>query len=736
MERELPGIIEAKTRIPPARDGMLERTEILDSLAASRASVVLVQAPAGFGKTTVLEQWARRGDRRFAWVSLDPSEEDPTLFWRHMYAALRVGIPGFASHLHDEMAKPGPDLAGSVIPGILNDLATIDGPLVIVLDDYHRVRASEVDRTVQLFIRHLPRGITLAIGTRSRPRLPVSRLRSRGLILELDASELRLTLEDAGAVLRNQNPHRTVDEVSWIHEKAEGWPAGVYLFGLHESIDTSVRTTSDIRDYLMTEMLSNLSHDDLRFMRETSILSHLEAGACEYVTSEGSGQERLRRLADSNLLIVPLDNVGNRFRYHHLLQAELASRLEHEESSEDVAALHRRAMKWTAKTGDISEAIHHAVRAGDIEQAAGLVAEHWYEYIVSGRGQTAYLWLSEFSAPDLQANPILMLAGAMLAAFAGHVREARDFTAWAEAIPPGSKGLPGAASFESSVAFVRAVIAAGGPVSALADARRAAEIEPVHSPYRPLLAAMIGTFIYSTTLKNADSYPLLMEGSRALTGPPEVAAYALANLALLHAWRNLEDAALSHALDAIQRIDETNVGGLLTFGLPYAIAARLTLPRDGEAECRRLLKHAEQAERTASDAAPFDSMVLRTTMAEAFVAMDEFGLARTYAERALGNLAVMTEGGLVATRLDKVIRTINKTDPDPDGHSGPTGSLLSPREVQILSLLTTDDTLEGIGRRLYVSRNTVKTHTTRIYRKLGVSDRNQAVAAARSLGLL
>lgn len=736
MERELPGIIEAKIRIPPAREGMIRRTSMLDDLSASQASVVLIQAPAGFGKSTVLEQWADLGLRPFAWVSLDRSEEDVTLFWRHVYGAIRVCIPGFASHLYEELAGPGPDLTGSIIPGMLNELATIEDSLVVVLDDYHRVQSPEVDRTVQLLIRHLPRGTILAIGTRAKPRFEVARLRSRGLVHDLGASDLSLTLDDVASVLRDQNPDRTDEEVKWVYDKTEGWSAGVYLFGLLESIDTSVRTTADIRDYLMTEMFSNLSAEDLRFMRETSILSHLEAGSCDYVTVDGSGQKRLERLAGSNLLIIPLDRVGDRFRYHHLLQAELQSLLHRDEAPDVVASLHHRAMEWTASQGDISEAVHHAVRAGDIEAAVDLVGEHWYEFLVSGRGRSAYQWLGNFSEDDVQSNPPLLLVAATLSAFVGNVPEAEDFAARAEATSYEGKGFAGAETYDSSVAIMRASIAADGPVSALADARRAAEIEPIESPYRPLLAAMTGTFIYSTVVQDTEAYPLLLEGAKAATGPPEVAAYALGNLALLHAWRNDADAALSYARQAIRRIDETNVGGLLTFGLPYAVAARFALERDGLAECRLLMRNAEQAERAASDATPFDSMVLRTTMAEAYVAMEEYGLARTSAERALSNLAIMPEGGLVATRLDTVIRLINNADPDPGERTVRAGPLLSPREVQILSLLTTDETLEGIGRRLYISRNTVKTHTARLYRKLGVSDRYQAVAAARRLNVI
>ncbi|MDJ0792541.1 MAG: hypothetical protein QNJ71_11655, partial [Acidimicrobiia bacterium] len=619
MTRELSGIIEAKIRIPPEREGLLRRTSIVDDLEHSHAPLVLVQAPAGYGKSTILEQWAHRGDRRFAWVSLDPSESDPTLFWRHLYAALRVCIPGFAQHLHREMAKPGPDLTTSVIPGILNELERVEEPLVVVLDDYHRIDSEDVDRTVRLLVRHLPQGVALAIGTRTRPNLEVARLRSRGLIHEVDASDLDMTLAETASVLRAQNPERTDEEAAWIHAQTEGWPAGVYLFGLVDSVDAAVATTSVIRDYLITEMLSSHTDDDLRFMRETAILSHLEAGSCDQVTQRDSGQSTLERLAASNLLIIPLDDVGEQYRYHHLLQAELSSRLEREEPAEVVASLHRRAMEWTADHGEISEAIHHAVQAGETEHAVTLVADHWYEYTMTGRVQSAYHWLSQFSDSDLRTRPRLMLAGAMLAAFSNHPHEARELAARAQAASSRSEGFAGAATYDSSVAIMRASMAADGPVAALADARHAAEIEPLESPYRPLLAAMVGTFVYSTAVHDAEAYPLLLEGSRAATGPPETAAYALANLALMHAWRNDADAALSYARQAIQRIDETNVGGLLVYGPPYAIAARFSVTREGLAACNLLMRSAEQAERTASNAAPFDSMVLRTTMAEAYV---------------------------------------------------------------------------------------------------------------------
>ena len=708
---------------------------MLDELRRTEASVVLAQAPAGYGKSTVLEQWAHYDDRRFAWIALDPPESDPVLFWRYVYAALRVCEPAFAAHLHDEVAKPGADLIGAIVPGILNELATLDDQLVIVLDDYHRIDSPEVDHTLDVLIRHLPRGTTLAIGSRAEPRLGIARLRSRGTIHDLDASALSLSLEETALVLRNRHPNQSDDEVAWVYEATEGWPAGVYLFGLIESLDTSIQTTSDIRAYLIAEMLSSLSEDDLRFMRDTSILSHLEGERCDYVTQDTSTQTRLVRLAGSNLLILPVDQSGVRFRYHHLLQAELQARLHQDESQDAVRALHRRALEWCEREGDISAAIQHAVRADEITHAIDLVAAHWYDYIMSGRGRTAYQWLSEFD-DELQTRPRLITAAALISAFTGHTVRAQEYARAAERADYQGAVIDGTSTYESSVAVMRGAIAADGPVSALADARRAAAVEPLDSPWRPAIAAMVGAYSSYTGQNDRVAHQLLLEGADAATGPPEVSAYALGTLSLLHAWRNDVESALHYAHQAIERIDETNVGGLLLYGLPYAVAARFPHGDDTLPERRRLFRNAEQAEQMASKSTPFDSMVLRTAMAETALEMGDHERARTYGQRALANLAVMEEGGVVTDRLDTVIRRMNATSPGASAQNTSTRSLLSPRELQVLALLETGETLEDIGRRLYVSRNTVKTYTARIYRKLDVSDRNDAVNAARRLGLL
>ena len=733
----LPGIIEAKTILPPHRRGLVERTKLLDDLAATEASVVLVQAPAGFGKTTVLEQWAQRGVRRFAWVSLDFSEGDPILFWRYVYSALRASVPHFAPQLHDDLAKPRPDLGGSIIPGILNQVTTIGDPLVIVLDDYHRTDSPDVDRTMRRFLRHLPRGTTVAIATRSRPELETARLRSMGLVHDLDASALSLSLDETASVLSSLQPSRTDDEIEWIHEATEGWPAGVYLFGRLESLDTSTKTTSEIRKYLMAEMFSSLSPEDLRFMRDTSVLSYLKGDMCDHVTQGGSGRERLARLADSNLLVVSIDQIGERFRYHHLLQAELESRLHHDEPPGAVESLHRRAQEWTERHGDISASIGHAHRAGDIEKAISLVSEHWYDYLMSGRGRTTLRWLGEFSDHDLRERPRLTICAAIISAFSGETAQAREYAAIAERGDPEADGLAGALTYESSVAIMRAAIAADGPISALVDAQRATRIEPLDSPWRPLLVAMVGAYsFYAASGGIEEATELLLEGSEAATGPPEIAAYALGTLALLHAWRNDDDAALGYALRAMTTIDETRVGGFLVYGLPYAVAAKLIVHIDGPTASRRLLRKAEEAERSATNATPFDSMILRTVAAEACLELEDYASARAYAQRALGNLAAMQDGGLVSTRLRQLIRRINAVAPDVKGRRAPPESLLSPRELQVLTLLASRETLEDIGHRLYISRNTVKTYTSRVYRKLGASGRDDAVAAARRLGLL
>ncbi len=707
---------------------------MLDDLTSTDASLVLVCAPAGYGKSTVLEQWASYADMPFAWVSLDASENDPVVFWRYLYSAVRAARPSIPKALAHELADPEPDLLGSVIPQLLNELSIHQEDIVIVLDDYHRIDSRDLDHQLEVFVRRMPRTVTLAIATREMPHIGIARLRARGRMLEIGTAALSLSYDEIAHVLRNAHPARTEEEVRWVRERTEGWPAGVYLFSKLDSLRELPETTAGVRKYLIAEMVSAQEPDDLLFMQQTSILSYLDGGVCDHVTGTSNSGSRLDRLSASNLLILPLDKEGKTYRYHHLLQDELRLMLDEAVGSADREDLHRRAMEWSSQARRISEAIDHATQARETDAAVALVSDCWYEYVIRGRGRDAHTWLDHFSQEDLMSIPPLQVAGAMIAAFSGHAEQARLLAASASRAAYDGPILGGAASYESYVAIMQAAMVLNGPAAALADAEAALALEPATSPYRPLLLAMVGTFLYST-VRNSDAQRFLIEASNAHYGPPETSAYAYSNLALMHAWKGDTDSAIDYASRAIERIDDAGVEGLLVHGLPHAVMAVGGEAGERAEERLALLRQAERSERTASNAAPFDSMVLRTTIAEAFAALGDYDSARTYAERALANLSVMPEAGLVSDRLDLVIRSINRAI-DERPAEGLTSNLLTPREAQILTLLAEGATLAEIGSQLYVSRNTVKTHTSRIYRKLGVSDRYSAVAAAHRLELI
>ncbi|MDH3645049.1 MAG: LuxR C-terminal-related transcriptional regulator, partial [Gammaproteobacteria bacterium] len=269
-------------------------------------------------------------------------------------------------------------------------------------------------------------------------------------------------------------------------------------------------------------------------------------------------------------------------------------------------------------------------------------------------------------------------------------------------------------------------------------ATRAAELEPPDSTWRPAIAAVLGAYRFMSGAKSG-YYPLLIEGAQAAVGPPEIAAYALGNLALIHAWRDEWEQASQYADEVVGQLEDGLAYSLPIYGLAYAVAAHAAVLGADTAQSEKLLTVAVRSEQQAPDSMPFDSAVLRTAIAEALVDMGRYREAGGFVHRALQNIASMGEGGYVEKRLDRVVRHLSKAGAetgDRNLEAPAIGALLSTRELQVLGLLATDLTLAEIGSQLYLSLNTVKTHTRRTYRKLDVHTRQQAVAAGRTLGYL
>jgi LuxR family transcriptional regulator, maltose regulon positive regulatory protein len=393
-------IVKTKLSPPSPRIEEVLRPELLELLdAGSDRKLTLIGAPAGYGKTTLLSQWRRsqEPDLPFAWVSLDEQDNDPIRLWKHIIEALdRVTPEGrFGADTVAGLGTVAINLVGTTLPTLINSLAELPQRVALVLDDYHWITKSDCHETVAFLVEHLPQTVHLVISTRSDPPLGLGRLRARGEVNELRTEQLAFSEEEAASLVR-ERLGLSIDraDMAKLLERTEGWPAGIYLaaFSMRgrdaHAYVTSLRGSSRyIVDLLAEEVLAAVSEEERRFMIRTSVLEEMSGSLCDEVLEmEGSGK-LLRQLEHSNLLVVPLDDTGGWYRYHHLLADFLSYELKNS-NPKLVPILHGRASAWFEREGLIEKAIEHAMAAGAYERVGQLIARHWFGYVATGQTTT------------------------------------------------------------------------------------------------------------------------------------------------------------------------------------------------------------------------------------------------------------------------------------------------------------------------------------------------------------
>src|SRR5712691_7540433 len=365
-----------------AREAILERL-VWDE----PRRLTLIDAPAGWGKTTVLAEWAAdaREQRPFAWFAVDRADNDPVRFWGYAIEALRTLEPSLGSASLAALGVSGTNPVDVVLPPLINELAGLDRRVVLVLEDYHLIQSPDVHVGVSFLIEHLPATLELAIATRLDPPLPLPRLRARGEMLELRTAELRFDQEEAEELLRAALGEALDDaDVERLVMRTEGWASGLYLAALSLAgrddasafIEAFAGDDRQIVDYLGGEVLDGLDAETRGFLLRTSILERLSGPLCDHLLEAGDSARRLLEIERANLFLVPLDARREWYRYHHLFGDLLRHELERS-GPETVRGLHRRAVEWLGVNGAVDEAIRHALAAGDDEDAARLVIEMW-----------------------------------------------------------------------------------------------------------------------------------------------------------------------------------------------------------------------------------------------------------------------------------------------------------------------------------------------------------------------
>jgi len=421
-------LLETKFYVPRNRGGVVSRPRLSERLNRGlEATLTLVSAPAGFGKTTLLAQWlaaASADERRVAWLSLDQRDDDPVSFWTYVIGALQTVAPAVGVDALSLLQSPRPPPIEAVLSTLLNEIAAERMEIVLVLDDYHMVDARDIQEGMTFLIERLPPRMHVVIASRSDPALPLARLRARGELLEIRAADLRFTPDEAvtyfNAIMRLD---LSAQNVSTLEGRTEGWIAALQLAAL--SIQNRDDVTAFVEgfagddryvvDYLVEEVLQRHPERVRRFLLYTSVLDRLSGPLCDAVTELGGGNSMLEALERGNLFVVPLDDRRRWYRYHHLFADVLHTRLL-DEQSEHVPELHRRASVWFEQNGDPSEAIRHALAAADFPRAADLVELAVPGSLRTRQEATLLAWLRSLPRALLRCRPVLSdaYAGALL----------------------------------------------------------------------------------------------------------------------------------------------------------------------------------------------------------------------------------------------------------------------------------------------------------------------------------
>jgi LuxR family maltose regulon positive regulatory protein len=738
-------VLETKLTPPRLRSEHVPRRVLLATLRAGGArKLTLVAAPPGFGKSTLLAEWAAARPRpAVAWLSLDEHDNDPARFFTYVAAALRRVEPELGERALTALRSPGAALVDVVLPLFLNDLAGLDRELVLVLEDYHLISSQEVHRAVAYLIERSPPALRIILSTREDPPLPLGRLRARGELAEVRADDLRFTDEEADTFLTGiLGLELSSADVARLQARTEGWPAALYLAALSlrgrsDASGVIERFAGDDRylvDYLTAEVLARQPPELRSFLLQTSILGRFCGALCDAVAGREPSAARLAELEHANLLLVPLDTRREWYRYHHLFE----DLLRHELAATAPAALpglHRRASAWYRGAGLIVDAASHAIAGGDVAVVAELVGRHYGLFVDQGQLATVVGWLEAIPERVVAEDWLLGFAGGVVYAHAGRFDEAERWLRLAERAPQVVRnGQEPAGPLAALAGYLR--LLRGDLGASVALARRALGEAPAADPVwalAPQLVLAAGLWWTEPPAQARAVHEAIARTARA-AGIPAATVYSLGNRAAIALDEQDEAAADSLAREAIEEMQAAALGDHPWGAMAHTVHGTM-LGRRGD-----LRAAAEEIEHGLALGERLRAWQLIAYGSLALAAVrqrqHEPAAARRLLARVRDILEALPDPGDGSGRLERTEKALRlRATRARDAGAAPFWEL-SRRELEVLRLLPSRLSQREIGAELYVSFNTVRTHTRVIFSKLGVTSRAEAVARARELGLL
>jgi LuxR family maltose regulon positive regulatory protein len=731
-------VLESKLYRPTIRPGVVPRPELLARLDAARpVPTVAVVAPAGYGKTTLLALWAQADDRPFAWLSLDPHDNDPIVLLTHLAVALDRISP-LPPETFDALRSAGVSVPATVVPRLGSALSRLPHPLVLVVDDVHHLEDGvSLDALVTL-VGHLRGTTQIALAGREMP-VPLVRQRAQGRAVEIGVEGLAFTEDGARSLLRAAGADLPDEEVGQLSRRTEGWAAGLYLAALARNGATGapgIAGAGDDRlvaDYLRSELLSRLSPRDLSFLTRTAVLDRLSGPLCDAVLDMSASAAELERLQKRNLFLVPLDGEGRWYRYHPLFRDLLRGGLDPAHSRE----LLRRAADWCEADGQLETALHYAQDAEDVDRVARIAIALAQPMYATGRAPTLmgwFEWVDERGA--IGRHPAIAAQAAYVCALSGRPAAADRWADLAERWSGQIWAQGDAARFAMWMTSAGAMMCRRGVEVMRSEVEEGSWRVPgagstgdTEYPMRLFLSGVASLLLGDVDAAEgrfSDAIELTDETRRS-----PLFSVILAYRALLSLWR--EDWSEAEALidSALSVARRGRTESFITSLLVFALAARVALHRRDLTLARTQLSEAQRLRPLLSHAIPWYAVEAQLQMAEVSIGLGDPSGARQFVRDADAVLRRRPDLGALGKRTDELRGRLATL-----ASAGLDSSTLTSAELRLLPLLMTHLTVAGIADRLFLSRHTVKSQLWSLYRKLGVHTRTDAVLRARELGLL
>jgi len=726
---------EAPPRPLGHRSPLVQRLRLLGKLEETSASIVVLNAPSGYGKSVLIEQWAARDPRPFVSLLLGDEHNDPAMLVGSVVAALEE-IEPVPSDVGVALANPDPSIDKVVLPRLGAALEQRQVPFVLVLDDFERIDSPRSLTAVSMIMGRLPAGSQIVLATRTEPVLALGRIRAHRKLAELGREDLVMTKSECQELLGALGLVLSAKQLETIVARTEGWPAALYLAGLALSEASDLgraisRFAGDDRfvvDYIRDEFLVAVSRRRLEFLRRASVLDRLSGDLCDSVLERSGSASLLRDLSHSNTLLTPLDRHDEWFRFHPLFREMLRAEL-HRVEPEKEAGLNRLASEWWASEGDWDRAIAHAVDGGALKRAGELLWMGIPEYTTRGRNATVIGWLDHLGEQTVATDAALSLTASYAHITQGQGSKTEHWAAVAAGLIEREEPSDMKSVLTAGLALIEAALARDG-VEPIADRTAlAAEMLPDDSPWMSMCRLIEGVGLHQRGLRGEAHEKLIDGARRGAVGAPNVQVLCLSQLALLA--MEEDDWTLADVLTSQARaqVDRSGLGDYPMMALALAVSA-LVRSRTGRleeaaADLRRgsiLLKQLDEFP-------PWYEGETWVTLARTAARLNDAPAATTMLAEAARVLKLTPDAVVLGEWIEQTALAVEVV-------SVSAVRDLTPAELRVLQFLPTHLSFPEIAGQAFVSPNTVKTQAQGVYRKLGVTSRRAAVEEARAAGLL